>query len=150
MNMHRPFRSWLLGLLIVGGVGACTSPPSTRTDSSDVERVTIRDLTRTAESAPHESVPERASIRAIVPWDSTAILDVATADDHPDVPAGALIVRYGKRWSMDDGIFSTLYVLAADGAEIEPIALQWHPPGGTELRAIARVDGVLRRWDFDR
>ena len=114
----------------------------------------VLDLTQAGVGAPHvgplpttDFGPEHERTMTIVPWDSAAILEVRPAGDPL---AGALVVRYGKYDQVFAGGAGTMFTLEAPGHEIEPISLQWQATDGADLRAIARVDGELRRYDFDR
>ncbi|MCH2134753.1 MAG: hypothetical protein MK116_13505 [Phycisphaerales bacterium] len=95
----------------------------------------------------HEPIPAQATTKAFVPWDDSATL--AVLPDHEEL-AGALVVLYGKSWSVNEDDPGVVYVLESAGSNIEPISLQWHPAANSELRAIARVDGELQRYDFSR
>ena len=134
-------------------VSACSSNPPEPEAEPGIEKPAqnspkIRDLTLSIRSAPHDgSIPPHASPVTFVPWDSEAFLAVGGPED----PApGALIVRYGKSGSVEERGPATVYVLEAAGPVIEPIALEWQPASGSELRAVARVNGELRHYDFDR
>lgn len=112
------------------------------------EKYVVIDLTRSGVSAPYDGPLPSKATRTFVPWDDTAILEVQPDGDSE---GGALVVRYGKSWweGHDDGPWR-IYLLEAAGPEIEPISIEWKPKGGSQLHAIARVDGELRRYDFGR
>ncbi len=92
-------------------------------------------------------LPEKPSTRTTVPWDSAARLEVLPEDD-PE--AGALVVRLGKSDPVYAGRGGVLLKLEPPGARIEPISITWQPREGVELGALARVDGEVRRYEFDR
>ena len=135
----------LSGLLLsVGFLEACapkkTAPPH--------EGYVLKVLSNSVVSAPYEEdLPSPVRTRTIVPWDEVAILEVQP-EGTPE--AGALVVRYGKSWWESNGGGPwRVYLLEAAGPAIEPISIQWQPKSGSSFRAIARVDGAARRYDFD-
>lgn len=159
MNAHglfaisRPFPVLLIVALAAGPAcssGQARSAHRAAPSASPVraEQYTVRDLTQGQISAMHDDpIPANADTETLVPWSDVAILEVVPVGD-PE--AGALVVRYGaNRQNIRQGP-CTVYVLEAPGSKIEPISIQWQPESGSELRAIARVDGQLRRYDFDR
>lgn len=108
----------------------------------------VMDLTGAGVSAPHDSpLPSNPTTYSFVPWDSGATLELRAAGEPG---AGALIVRYGQNVTVDGGVAAMIYILEAAGPKIEPISIDWQPGNGSDLRAIARVDGELRHYDFDR
>ncbi len=143
---------WLL-TAVTGCVIDSSQEPSREEESGsarvELESARICDLREQGLAVSHEGpLPGKASCRTFVPWSDVAILEVMP-EGSPH--AGALVVRYGWGQVVDEGGAATLYLLEGAGPNIEPLSLQWaRRDGSAELTAIARVGGVLRRYDFDR